>query len=99
MDQMQTEEQRLQEFAEQVRRAIGPKLEELSPRQEDLLDASLTKLFNLNRPVTDAELQGRLDLVTNFVSPAGQEEVQKVYWDLRLNNSETKASQKTKSSN
>ena len=99
MDQMQTEEQRLQEFPEQVRRAIGPKLEELSPRQEDLLDASLTKLFNLNRPVTDAELQGRLDLVTNFVSPAGQEEVQKVYWDLRLNNSETKASQKTKSSN
>lgn len=96
---MQTEEQRLQEFVEQVRRAIGPKLEELSQRQADLLDASLTKLFNLNRPVTDAELRGRLDLVTNFVSPAGHEEVQKVYWDLRLNNSETKASQKTKSSN
>nr|WP_213395328.1 hypothetical protein [Yoonia sp.] len=96
---MQTEEQRLQEFVEQVRRAIGPKLEELSQRQADLLDASLTKLFNLNRPVTDAELRGRLDLVTNFVSPTGHEEVQKVYWDLRLNNSETKASQKTKSSN
>lgn len=95
---MQTEEQRSQEFVAQVRRAIGSKLEDLSPRQEDLLDASLTKLFNLNRPVSDAEIQGRLELVTDFVSPAGQEQVQKAYWDLRLNNSETKASQKTKSS-
>ncbi len=64
--------------------------------QKDLLDASLTKLFNLNRPVTDEEIQGRLELVTDFVSPAAHEKVQKVYWDLRLNNSETKASQTTK---
>jgi len=99
MDQMQTEEQQLQEFAGQVRQAIGPKLKELSQRQKDLLDASLTKLFNLDRPVTDAEIRGRLELVTDFVSPAGQEEVQKVYWDLRQNNSATKASQPTKSSN
>ena len=96
MDQMQTDEQRLQAFAAQVRQAIGPKLEELSQRQEDLLDASLTKLFNLNRPVTDAEIRGRLELVTDFVSPAGQEEVQKGYWDLRQSSSETKASQPNK---
>lgn len=82
--EVQTEEQRLQAFAGQVRQAIGPKLKELSQRQKDLLDASLTKLFNLNRPVSDAEIQGRLELVTDFVSPLGQERLQKAYWDLRL---------------
>ena len=96
---MQTEQQPRQEFVAQVRRAIGSKLKGLSQRQKDLLDASLTKLYREGRPVSDAEIQGRLELVTDFVSPAGQEQVQKAYWDLRLNNSETKASQKTKSSN
>jgi hypothetical protein len=92
------DDHRRQAFVEQVRRAIGSKLKDLSPRQKDLLDASLTKLYRENRPVSDAEIQGRLELVTDFVSPAGQEQVQKAYWDLRLNNSETGASQKTKSS-
>lgn len=96
---MQTEQQQLQAFAEQVRRAIGPKLSELSPRQKDLLDASLTRLFRKGRPVSDEEIKGKLELVTEQISPAGQEKVQKAYWDLRLNSSETKASQKTKSSN
>jgi hypothetical protein len=94
---MQTEQQPRQAFVAQVRQVIGPKLADLSPRQKDLLDVSLTKLFNLNRPVSDAEIQGRLELVTDFVSPAAQEKVQEVYWDLRLNSSETEASQKQQS--
>jgi hypothetical protein len=49
--------------------------------------------------VADEELLGELELVTDFVSPQGQEKLQKAYWDLRLSNSETEASQKTKSSN
>ena len=96
---MQTEQQPRQAFVAQVRQAIGPKLKDLSPRQKDLLDASLTKLYRKGRPVSDEEIQGKLELVTEFVSPAGQEKVQKAYWDLRLNNSETGASQKAKSNN
>ena len=99
MDQMQTEQQPRQAFVAQVRQAIGPKLKDLSPRQKDLLDASLTKLYRKGRPVSDEEIQGKLELVTEFVSPAGQEKVQKAYWDLRLNSSETEASQKEQSSN
>jgi hypothetical protein len=93
---MQTEQQRRKAFVEQVRQAIGPSLEELSQRQEDLLDASLTKLFNENRPVSNKEIEGRLELVTNFVSPAGQERLQEAYWNLRLNSSETKESPSNK---
>lgn len=96
---MQTEQQRRQAFVEQVRRVIVPKAEGLTSRQEDLLDASLTRLFNKGRPVTDEELLGRLEMITEQISPAAHEKVQKAYWDLRLNSSETKASQKTKSSN
>ncbi len=78
------EDHRREAFVEQVRRAIGSKLKELSQRQKDLLDASLTKLYRENRPVSDAEIRGRLELITDFVSPAAHEKVQKVYWDLRL---------------
>jgi hypothetical protein len=94
---MQTEQQQRQAFVEQVRRAIGPKLKDLSQRQKDLLDASLTRLFNKKRPVSDAEIEGRLELITEQISPAGQERLQKAYWDLRLSNSKTEASQQSKS--
>jgi hypothetical protein len=94
---MQTEQQRRQAFVEQVRRVIGPSLKDLSQRQKDLLDAGVSDLYRLNRQVSDEELLGELELVTDFVSPQGQERLQKAYWDLRLNNSETEASQKTRS--
>ena len=80
---MQTEQQRRQAFVEQVRRAIGPSLKDLSQRQKDLLDASVSKLFRQNRPVTDDEIKGRLELITEFVSPLGQENLRRVYWDFR----------------
>ena len=96
MDQMQTEQQRRQAFVEQVRRVIGPSLKDLSQRQKDLLDAGVSDLYRLNRPVSDEELLGELELITDFVSPRGQEEVQKAYWDLRLNSSETGVSRKSK---
>ena len=96
---MQTEQQRRQAFVEQVRQVIVPKVKDFSQRQKDLLDASLTRLYQENRPVSDAELEGAVELIQDFVSPAAHEKVQKAYWDLRLNNSETKASQRTKSSN
>ena len=94
---MQTEQQRRQAFVEQVRRVIGPSLKDLSQRQKDLLDAGVSDLYRLNRQVSDEELLGELELVTDFVSPQGQERLQKAYWDLRLNNLETEASQKTRS--
>jgi len=96
---MQTEQQRRQAFVEQVRQVIGPRLKELSQRQEDLLDAAVSDLFRENRPVSDEEILGQLELVTDFVSPLGQEKLQKAYWDLRLNNSETEASPTTRSNN
>ena len=96
---MQTEQQRRQAFVEQVRRVIVPHLKDLSKRQKDLLDAGVSDLYRENRPISDEELLGELELVVDLISPRAQEEVQKAYWDLRLNNSETKASQKTKSSN
>ena len=96
---MQTEQQRRQAFVEQVRRVIGPHLKDLSKRQKDLLDAGVSDLYRENRPISDDELLGELELVVDLISPRAQEEVQKAYWDLLLNNSETKASQKTKSSN
>ena len=96
---MQTEQQRRQAFVEQVRRVIGPRLKELSQRQEDLLDAAVSDLFRENRPVSDEELLGQLELVTEFVSPQGQEKLQKAYWDLRLSNSETEGSPTSKSGN
>ncbi len=97
MDQMQTEQQRRQDFVAQVRQAIGPKLKGLSQRQEDLLDGAVSDLYRQNRAVSDEEIQGELELITDFVSPLGQEKLQKAYWDLRLNNSETEASQKQQS--
>ena len=93
---MQTEQPRRQEFVEQVRRVIGPQLKDLSQRQKDLLDAGLTDLFRKNRPVTDDELLGELELITDFVSPLGQERLQKAYWDLRLESSRTEASPESK---
>lgn len=72
------------DFIDQVRRVIGPKLSELSQRQKDLLDASLTRLFKKGRPVSDAEIEGRFEMITEQVSPAAHERVQKAYWDLRL---------------
>lgn len=78
------DDHRRQAFVEQVRQAIGSKLSELSQRQKDLLDASLTRLFNKGRPVTDEELLGRLEMITEQISPAAHEKVQKAYWDLRL---------------
>ena len=99
MDQMQTEQQRRQDFVAQVQRAIGSSLKELSQRQEDLLDGAVSELYRANRPVSDEEIQGELELITDFVSPLGQEKLQKAYWDLRLNNSETEASQKKQSNN
>lgn len=74
---------RRQAFVEQVRRAIGPKLSELSQRQKDLLDASLTSLFKKGRLVSDEEIEGRLELITDFVSPRSHEIVQEYYWSLR----------------
>lgn len=78
------EDKRRAEFVNQVRRVIGPKLSGLTPRQSDLLDASLTRLFSKGRPVSDQEIEGRLELITEHVSPTGHEVVQRVYWDLRL---------------
>ena len=94
---MQTEQQRRQAFVEQVRRVIGPNLKDLSQRQKDLLDAGVSDLYRLNRQVSDEELLGELELVTDFVSPQGQEKLQKAYWDLRLNNSKTVASPQSRS--
>ena len=93
---MQTEQPRRQEFVEQVRRAIGPRLKDLSQRQKDLLDAALSDLFRENRSVTDDEIEGQLELITDFVSPLGQERLQKAYWDLRLESSRTEASPEIK---
>lgn len=78
------EQQRRQAFVDQVRRVIGPNLNQLSQRQKDLLDAAVSDLFRQNRMVTDEELEGQLELITQFVSPLGQEVIQKAYWDLRL---------------
>ena len=90
---MQTEQPRRLEFVEQVRRVIGPNLSDLSQRQKDLLDAALSDLFREERPISDEEMLGELELITEFVSPKKHEAVQKAYWDLRLNSSETEASQ------
>lgn len=93
---MQTEQQRRQAFVEQVRRVLGPSLKDLSQRQEDLLDAGVSDLFRRNRPVSDEELLGQLELVTQFVSPLGQENLQRAYWDFRRANSRTEESPETK---
>lgn len=77
-------DKRRSDFVNQVRRSIGPKLSGLTPRQKDLLDASLTRLFLEGRPISDEEIEGRFELITEHVSPAEHEVVQRVYWDLRL---------------
>ncbi len=82
------EEQRRQAFVEQVRRVLGPILKDLSDRQKDLLEAGVSELFRRNRLVSDEELLGALELVTEFVSPLGQERLQKAYRDFRLQSAE-----------
>ena len=57
------EQTRRQAFVKQVRKVLGPKLGDLSQKQKDLLDRGLTEIFAENRPVTDAELAGQLELV------------------------------------
>ena len=85
-------EQRRQAFVEQVRRVLGPSFKEMSQRQLDLLDAGVSELYRLNRSVSNEELLGQLELVTQFVSPQGQELLQKAYWDLRLQKAEADVS-------
>jgi len=78
-------DKRRAEFVNQVRRDIGPKLSGLTTRQSDLNDASLTRLFRKGRLLSNQEIESRLELITEHVSPTGHEVVQRVYWDLRLN--------------
>ena len=75
---MQTEQARRQAFVEQVRRVLGQRLETLSQRQEDLLNLSLDQLFAENRPVTDEELEGQLE-VAQLVAPVELEAAAKVF--------------------
>jgi hypothetical protein len=56
----------------------------------------VSDLFRQNRPVSDEELLGELELVTQFVSPLGQENLQRAYWDFRRANSRTEESPETK---
>lgn len=72
------EQTRRQAFVEQVRKVLGPKLENLSQKQEDLLDLGLDKLFAKNRPVTDEELEGQLELV-ELAAPRELEAAYKVF--------------------
>jgi len=46
--------------------------------------------------VTDDEILGSLEMITELVSPIGQERLQKAYWDLRLESSRTEASPESK---
>jgi CRISPR/Cas system endoribonuclease Cas6 (RAMP superfamily) len=75
---MQTEQTRRQAFVEQVRKVLGPKLGDLSQKQKDLLDRGLTEIFAENRPVTDAELEGQLELV-ELAAPRELEAAYKVF--------------------
>lgn len=75
---MQTEQTRRQAFVEQVRKVLGPQLETLSQRQEDLLNLSLDQLLAENRPVTDEELEGQLELV-ELAAPRELEAAYKVF--------------------
>lgn len=72
------EQTRRQAFVEQLRRVLGPKLADLSTRQRDLLDLSLDQLFAENRPVTDEELEGQLE-VAQLVAPVELEAAYKVF--------------------
>lgn len=58
---------------------LGDRLPGLSLRQTDLLDRSLGRLLDEGRPVSDAELEGKFDLITEFVSPRAHEKVQAAY--------------------
>ncbi len=91
------QEQRRHAFVEQVRRVLVPYFKGMSPRQMDLLDAGVSELYRQNRLVSDDELLGQLELVTRFVSPLGQEQIQKVYWDLRLEGAEAEGSKRKES--
>ncbi len=66
--EVQTEQQRRQDFVAQVRRAIGSSLKDLSQRQKDLLDGAVSDLYRQNRPISDEEIQGELEVITDFVS-------------------------------
>ncbi len=76
------QEQRRHAFVDQVRRVLGPSFKVMSQRQMDLLDASVSGLFRQNRLVSDEELLGELELVTDFISPLAQETLQKAHLDL-----------------
>ena len=72
------EQTRRQAFVEQVRKVLGPQLPTLSEKQRDLLNLGLDQLFAENRPVTDAELEGQLELV-ELVAPRELEAAYKVF--------------------
>ncbi len=88
MEQMQTEQQRRQEFVEQIRRVLGDRLGTLSERQKGLLNEGLEELLQKRRPVTDAELEGEYEMITVYVSPKALEDAARVYEGLRRSNSE-----------
>ena len=52
---------------------------EMSDNQKHLLDASLTRLFKEGRKVTDAEILGRFEMITQHVSPRAHEEFISAY--------------------
>ena len=78
-----TEEERRSLFVKQVGRVLSPYFEELTDRQEQLLDAALGDLFKKGRPVTDEEILGCHEMITEYVSPRAIEEltavVRKIY--------------------
>jgi hypothetical protein len=77
------EEERRKLFVEQVSRVLAPYFSELTDRQRQLLDASLTRLFRKGRDVTDEEILGCHEMITEYVSPRRIEEltsiVRKIY--------------------
>lgn len=74
-----TEAERRELFVEQVRKVLSPYFAEMSDNQKHLLDASLTKLFGKGRDVTDAEIFGRFEMITQYVSPRAHEEFISAY--------------------
>jgi hypothetical protein len=77
------EEERRKLFVAQVSRVLSPYFAELTDRQRQLLDASLASLLKKGRAVTDEEILGCHEMITEFVSPRAIEEltsiVRKIY--------------------
>lgn len=69
-----SEEERRGLFVEQVRNVLSPYFADMSDNQKLLLDASLTRLFRKGRDVTDEEIFGRFEMITQHVSPRAHEE-------------------------